>query len=380
MLSDLAEAIERTEIDGSDLAGALALRDRLDAKITLAVAAFDAGGDWAADGCVNATQWLRANAGMRAGDAAGLVKRANKLRRLPVTAQAWLHGRLSRGQVDAVLTNVRGDTIDTFARDEPGLIPLLAPLTPEDVAVVMRDWAAAADTSLRDDKPSELHLSELLDGRWAIDGHLCADDAAVITTAVRVAMTDDADGETRTAAQRRADAVVDIHRYYLDHQDQVATSRHRPHVNVIVDIDHLDRGATTDGQPLSPAAIKTLLCDAGITRVVTQGRSKILDLGTTTYLVTATLFAALVLRDRHCRHPGCDRPPQWCHAHHVTPFPHGPTALHNLVLKCSRHHRLGHRPGWTEHLEPDGTLHLTAPDGRTWTTTPPGVLARPLAA
>ena len=31
--------------------------------------------------------------------------------------------------------------------------------------------------------------------------------------------------------------------------------------------------------------------------------------------------------------------------------------------------------GWSEKLEADGTLHVTAPDGRTWTTTPPGVLS-----
>ena len=31
-----------------------------------------------------------------------------------------------------------------------------------------------------------------------------------------------------------------------------------------------------------------------------------------------------------------------------------------------------HHPGWTETLDPDGTLHLTGPLGRTHTTHPPG--------
>jgi hypothetical protein len=245
----------------------------------------------------------------------------------------------------------------------------------------MRRWRERVDAE-RDDheraeKPSELHLSPMLDGRWVIDGHLCPDDAAIVNTALRVAITDDADGEERTAAQRRAEAHVDICRFFLDHQQHTDLgSRNRPHVDLVVDLADVDHGETLAGEPLSPAAVKAILCDAGVSRVVTQGRSAILDYGTTQYLVTAVLFRALVLRDRHCRHPGCDRPPQWCHAHHVIPFPHGPTSLENLVLKCARHHRLGHRPGWTEKLEPDGTLHLTAPDGRTWTTTPPGVLPR----
>ena len=101
----------------------------------------------------------------------------------------------------------------------------------------------------------------------------------------------------------------------------------------------------------------------------------ILDYGTTARLYSDAQFNAIVLRDRHCRHFGCDRPPQWCEAHHVIPVEHaGPTDIANGILKCDRHHHLGHQPGWTEKLEPDGTYHLTAPDGRTWTTHAPGVL------
>jgi hypothetical protein len=43
------------------------------------------------------------------------------------------------------------------------------------------------------------------------------------------------------------------------------------------------------------------------------------------------------------------------------------------VLKCSRHHHIGHLPGWAEKLKPDATLVLTDPGGRTWETHPPGV-------
>jgi hypothetical protein len=59
-----------------------------------------------------------------------------------------------------------------------------------------------------------------------------------------------------------------------------------------------------------------LFCDAGIHRVITDGRSSILDYGTTTRTVPANLFNALVIRDRHCRFPGCDRPPEWTETHH----------------------------------------------------------------
>jgi hypothetical protein len=113
-------------------------------------------------------------------------------------------------------------------------------------------------------------------------------------------------------------------------------------------------------------------------RVVTDGGSTILDYGRTTRDISTALFVALALRDGHCRHPGCDRKPMWCEAHHVIPWEiGGPTNLANLVLKCSRHHHLGHRPGWSEKLKPDGTLVLTAPDGRGWETRPAGTLVQP---
>ena len=68
-------------------------------------------------------------------------------------------------------------------------------------------------------------------------------------------------------------------------------------------------------------------------------------------------------------------PPEWCDAHHVWPWEEGgPTSLDNLVLKCRRHHTLGHKPGWSDKLLPDGTYEVTDPNGRVWQTRPPGML------
>jgi len=90
-------------------------------------------------------------------------------------------------------------------------------------------------------------------------------------------------------------------------------------------------------------------------------------------VVGPALFTALSLRDGGCRHPGCDRPVDWCDAHHVVPVERGgPTALANLVLTCRRHHVLVHQAGWRQRLDADGTLHVTDPSGRTHTSHPPG--------
>ena len=123
----------------------------------------------------------------------------------------------------------------------------------------------------------------------------------------------------------------------------------------------------------TPPPCSACVCDAGIHRVITNGRSSILDYGTTTRTIPANLFNALVIRDRHCRFPGCDRPPEWTEAHHIRwVLDGGPTSLDNLTLQCTRHHHLLHTPGWHAKLLPDATLIVTAPNGRTLESQPPG--------
>src|SRR5688500_17268280 len=82
MLDTLAEAIEGVEIhaDERELAQALGLRDRLDAKITSAVGAFDAAELWDGDGSVSMAAWLRIHAGRTQRDATRLTVTARKLR------------------------------------------------------------------------------------------------------------------------------------------------------------------------------------------------------------------------------------------------------------------------------------------------------------
>jgi hypothetical protein len=116
-------------------------------------------------------------------------------------------------------------------------------------------------------------------------------------------------------------------------------------------------------------------------RVITEGRSSVLDYGHTDQAIPANLFNALVARDRGCRFPGCDRPSAWCEGHHVWHWVrNGPTALWNLVLLCSRHHHLLHQPGWAVKLRPDGLVEVTRPDGVVMTDAPPGYIDQLLVA
>ena len=131
-------------------------------------------------------------------------------------------------------------------------------------------------------------------------------------------------------------------------------------------------GRVVDGPVLDGPTVSRLFCDSAVHRVVMAGRSAILDYGTSTRTIPAPLWNALVIRDEHCRFPGCDRPSVWCEGHHVVWVTQGgPTELANLVLVCSRHHHVLHQPGWHAKLRPDGTFEVTDPNGQVRCTSPP---------
>lgn len=259
MFPRLEQAVDEVEIpvDGPALLAALALWDRLGAKIAEAAGAFDAASLWDLDAATSMTAWLRSEAGMSRRDSARLAATAHKLRQLPVTAAAWRAGELSGGQVDAVLANV-GNHLERFADHEAAVVDTLTPLAVHHVARVMAAWRAKAEALAEDVEDAErersVHLSTTLGGRFELSGSLDAATGAVVATALRVASSDDSDAEpARTPAERRADALGDVCRFFLDHQRGWTGGRHRPHLNVIVDVAALTDGLggeTPDGTPL----------------------------------------------------------------------------------------------------------------------------------
>jgi hypothetical protein len=121
----------------------------------------------------------------------------------------------------------------------------------------------------------------------------------------------------------------------------------RPHLTVTVSAEALAAG---DGEaeldhvgPSSIGVARRLACDAAVMRVVLAERSEPLDVGRRAKVVPPGMRRAVIVRDRRCRFPGCDRPHPWCDAHHVVHWADGgPTALGNLILLCRQHHRAIH--------------------------------------
>ena len=72
------------------------------------------------------------------------------------------------------------------------------------------------------------------------------------------------------------------------------------------------------GEPISAAEARRMACDAQILPAVLGGDSQVLDLGRARRLFTGPIRRALILRDRGCGFPGCDRPARWAGGSFVT--------------------------------------------------------------
>jgi hypothetical protein len=178
----------------------------------------------------------------------------------------------------------------------------------------------------------------------------------------------DADpADIRSPGERRLDAVIEVFRLACACGQLPDNGGDRPQIVVTIDYDNLRQqvgaGTFDDGSHLSPAAARRLACDAGIIPAVLGTTSQPLDLGRQSRLAAGPLRRALVLRDKGCSFPGCDRPPRWTDAHHVLHWSDGgPTDLSNLVLLCGYHHRLIHHSDWQVKINPrDGLPEFIPP-------------------
>ncbi|HXH33890.1 MAG TPA: DUF222 domain-containing protein [Plantibacter sp.] len=125
--------------------------------------------------------------------------------------------------------------------------------------------------------------------------------------------------------------------------------------------------------PIDPdTAARLAITAPSMTRILTHPETgAVLSVGREQYRVPADLQRAVRLRDTTCRAPGCGRRARGCDLDHTVAWQHGgTTAADNLACLCRHHHRLKHQPGW--HLEHGraGTLSWKAPDGRHYETRP----------
>ncbi|HTL85592.1 MAG TPA: DUF222 domain-containing protein [Acidimicrobiia bacterium] len=328
------------------------------------IAAFDRSADWQAEGFVSTAAALRAKCRMVHGVAHASIALARKLESLPVVAEAFGAGEISRHHAVAIASAYTPERATMIEGIEAELVDL-ARLTHSGgvrEAVTRMSDAFDGDGGAGSDADqyqlNRLHISSTLGGRVRIDGSLDKESGEIVKTAVDAMQAElRRDGDKRHRSAKQADALTGMCRRSLarDHKPTSELSRRRglPHVSYIVDLqnyeaDHPDLVADIRIEAehvgaLSRATLDRIACDCEISRIIMDGPSVVIDVGRTTRNVPDKLWNALVARDRHCQAPGCDRKPAWCDAHHVWFWGDGgPTDLANLKLLCWYHHREEH--------------------------------------
>lgn len=337
------------------------------------------------DGATSPAVWLRSVLRTSVHDAKRIADLGDLLHARPALADALAQGRANTEQVRAIaavlddlprdcgpetVERATGMLVRSARQFEPSVLRglgarILAHVDPD---AADRTAEEAAERRYRRARTTRTFtLTDLRDGRTRVTGWLDAEAAATVRKAVD-ALSKPLPADDRNAGQRRADALADICRQALAGGTLPDTGGDPPQLTVTVDYDVLRRelgsGVLDTGERLTPAQVRRLACDARILPAVLDGDGIPLDLGRSRRLFTGPLRRAIILRDRGCAFPGCDRPPEWCQVHHIVAWSRGgSTDLGNAALLCGYHHRLVHHADWHIRLGRDRRPEFIPPAG-----------------
>ena len=382
-----------------ELHALLLARNSLDAAIAARVGSFDVRGLSDLDGLRCSRTWLTAFGRMSQGAATGWLSRARLLRHLPALASAAAEGAVSSEHVDKVQPLVSRVGLEAVRDFDEILADVSAAAAPVETQRAAERIAAHLDPDGKPPDPEvdferrELTLARVGSMTY-VRGRLDPEAAAVMQTVLDALMRPPAADDTRTAPQRRVDALTDLLKGVLSGGGLPTVGGERPQLGVLV--SPLTLAGLTPTTPTAPTAAtgdrlagvgiaaepdrpwlawvgeistelaQRLSCDCVTWRVVLDPSSGLpLDLGRTHRVVPASLRKAVLARDRTCRWPGCDAPAQWVDVHHLDAWARGGlTNIDRLLSLCRYHHVKVHEGHWT--------IDFNAATGQVWVTRPDG--------
>ncbi len=362
---------------GDDLVAIRRQIDRLEAESIRRTYRFDRDKGALSEGASSTVSWLRGTCGLTAAAAADRVRMARVLNELPQTAESFRAGR-------APFTNV--SLIARLAED----VGVEATRTVEDALVgaaekvdTARMWYLTSFTRHRLDADGVLErdnrdherrwfsCDQTFGGVYILRGELDAEGGAVVKTALNALSAPSGRGDERRGSQRSADALVELASRQLKSGSLPAAHGQRPHLTLTATLETLRRaeGAppaelATAG-PIHAETARRIACDSTRSDATAKEAGNPLSVGRASRTIPAPIRTALRLRDKGCRFPSCDRPPEWTDGHHIKHWADGgATALDNLVLLCRRHHRMVHESGWALRVDASGEVTVEEPHGR----------------
>ena len=324
---------------------------RVDALRTQVIAEAERADAAHQDGYLSTTAWLTAVSGEPAPICRSQIAVAASLTEMPETQKAFASGEVSVSRVK-LLAEAQALAPEQFAQDEAVLVAQAATVPSKQLPCVPAAWKRHTDPEAAEAEVERLHAQRVLhlspswSGMVHVSGNLAPEGGLQVLAAIRAlaepAALDPSD--TRTTAQRQADALVEICRRHQ--MGDGKASRRVPQVLVTIPWSTLQSGkgiVDTEAGPITGPTARRLTCDCTVSRVLLDPDSVPIEMGRATRLVPDPLRRLLELRDQGCSHAGCDRPARWCQAHHKQHWAEGgKTDLANLQLLCTVHHTATH--------------------------------------
>src|SRR5882672_1144356 len=349
------EAREDRQVDLKELRSGI---DALESDFCTSARDSQRAGEHLVGGNITAASWIARTCNMSVTSAADRLCVGAQLEALPKVKAALASGEIGYQSV-AVLSHLRdklGEKRELFDEEE-----MLGFAREFSVSGLRRlctyAWHVADPDGFFNEAEENytrrrLHISQLPDGMYAVDGMLDPETGASLKTAAETLAKRKGPEDDRSHSQRMHDAVGEIVHHAMGQGTLPRRHGVKPHINLTTTIEGVknELGAPPAelelSLPISTRTLERIACDCTMSRVLLAD-STVIDVGRATRVVSAPTMRALRVRDKGCRFPGCDRQVDWSSPHHLIHWARGGTGnLPNLVLLCHYHHRLVHEGGW----------------------------------
>ena len=341
-------------------------------ELLVLIRQFDERAGWLKWGLGNCAEWLHYRCDLSMNAAREKVRVAHALKTLPDIAAAFATGDLSYSKVRAMTRVVVNNSEllsfalkTTTARVEERCRELRCG-TVDSLDGAQR---AFANRSLRISRNAERGTMTIIIELPIETGELVAKalDKARDDSAAKVEFVDE------SFSARQADAIVSMSSSYLSgNVERSCNSSRNTSDDYLVTI-HVDQSALAIGNGRSNLpieSVKRLCCDGHAVVIGEDENGEPLNIGRyvpsgcKTRTVPTAIKRALIARDKSCAFPGCHHT-RFVDAHHIEHWSAGgETSLDNLMLLCSRHHKLVHEGGFRIERDFQNRWFFKRPDGR----------------
>jgi hypothetical protein len=298
----------------------------------------------------------------------------------PLTGLAALAGDLTPAHVDVIVKTMTAMPATVSEEDRVAAEKILIGVARAASPVEVKKAGDRILDTLDPDGPEpkdpperpqrELSFQEHRDGSATLKGKLdnlaYAQLRAALDPLAKPHSTKEEGRDTRSQWERHADALVDLIRLAMTVDEIPTHGGDRVHVAVTVDFETLKSGIGTAmldfGGVITAAEARMLACDCKVIPAVLGMNSEPMDLGAIEAIHHPRQRCRLVMRDRGCAFPGCNKHAKHTEGHHIVFWADGgKTNYENLTLLCGRHHRLIHCGGWEVRMGGDGRPDFIPP-------------------